>query len=104
IGIGAMAREDWGDDENQDEGGQENADGRNQRAPEARYQIADEGSGDDDWAGAYDADRDRDEELPAAKPAGLLHQPFFEEWHDNEAAAEGEASSLQEKNEELSQR
>src|SRR5437879_11110412 len=67
------------------------------------YEIADKRRGDDDGAWADHAHGHRHQELALVEPARLLHESLFEEWHDDESAAEGQRPRLQEEREELAQ-
>src|SRR5262249_46481453 len=104
IGVRAVANEDRGDDEDQQERGKKDANRRNERPPEPfqqrapqarRHEIPHERRGDDDGAGADHADRDGDEEVTFVEPTHLLDEPFLEKRHDHEPAAEGERAGFE---------
>jgi hypothetical protein len=56
-----------------------------------------QGDGDHDRTWTNHADGDGDQELPSIEPPHLPHQPVFEKRHDDETAAECEASALRKK-------
>src|SRR5215469_370418 len=95
IRIGAVPDQDRSDNQNQQERGKKYTDGRDERAPEPGHEIAYKGGGDDDGTGADHADGHRHQKLASVEPAGLLHQPLFEKGHNDETAAESEASGFE---------
>src|SRR5215467_3053784 len=112
IRILTVAHQNWRDDENEQEGGEEDTDRSRDGAPQAieqgaaqprRHEVADEGRRDDDGPRANHAHGHRDEEIAFVQPVHLLHETLLQEWHDDEAAAEGQRAGLEEESQQLAE-
>jgi hypothetical protein len=99
--VATVPREQGRCDQHEQKRWQEDSDGRDDGAPEAGDEIAEKRRDDHDRPRADHADRDCDEELSLVEPAELLHQSLLEEWHDDEAAAEGERAGLEKEQQQL---
>src|SRR5262249_44514429 len=103
IGIASVTSEKRGGHQHEDEGREKDSDRRDERSPKAGDQVANEGRGDHHRAGADHPDRNSDQKLPRIEPAVFSHEPLLEEWHDHEAAAEGERASFEKEKKELAE-
>src|SRR5215471_13304703 len=103
VGIAAVTREERCCNQDEDKRRKEYADGGNKRAPKSSDQIANKRRGDDHGSGADHADSNGDKKLPLIEPVVLLDKSLLQEWHDHEAAAEGERARLEKKQKQFSQ-